>query len=97
MGITNDATGTCDVPSSGKCSLRQLINFENGLTTVPSPTDTIVLPAGTYALTNGPLVIQESVTISGAGARTTQVDQETQANTSTTAFRVFDIVGNPRR
>ena len=96
VGITNDATGTCDVPSSGKCSLRQLINFENGLTTVPSPTDTIVLPAGTYALTNGPLVIQESVTISGAGARTTQVDQETQANTSTTAFRVFDIVGNPK-
>ncbi len=92
VGLTTDATGTCATPTSGKCSLRQLINFENGLTTTPNPADTIVLPAGTYSLTNGPLVIQQSLTISGAGARTTQVDQQTTSSTS----RVFDIVGNPK-
>ncbi len=92
VGITSDGTGTCSVPSSGKCSLRQLINFENGLTTVPSPPDTIVVPAGSYTLTNGPLVVQESVTISGAGARTTALQQGTTAETA----RVFDIVGNPK-
>lgn len=92
VGITTDASGTCSPPTSGKCSLRQLINYENGLTSTPNPADTIVLPAGTYNLTNGPLLIQQSVTISGAGARTTQVDQQTTTSTS----RVFDIAGNAK-
>jgi hypothetical protein len=97
VGITSDATGTCSVPSSGKCSLRQLIGFENGLSSTPSPADTIVLPAGSYDLTNGALVIQQSLTIAGAGARTTHIFQETQPQAGgATAFRVFDILGNPK-
>ena len=79
--MTTDATGTC-TPTSGKCSLRQLINYENGLTTTPNPTDTIVLPAGTYNLTTGQLRIEQSLTIAGAGARTTQIDQQTTTSTS---------------
>ncbi len=97
VGITNDATGTCTVPSSGKCSLRQLITYENGLSSTPNPADTIVLPAGSYDLTNGALGIQQSLTISGAGARTTHIFQETQPQAGgATAFRVFDVLGNPK-
>jgi hypothetical protein len=92
VGTTTDATETCGDPPSGTCSLRQLINYENGLTTIPSPIDTIVLPAGSYALTHGALGIQESVKISGAGARSTDILQETTSATS----RVFDIVGNAK-
>ncbi len=79
------------MPTSGKCSLRQLIDVENSLATTPSPPDTIALPAGTYDLTLGPLVIQQSLTIAGDGARTTEIDQQTTSATS----RVFDIQTNP--
>jgi hypothetical protein len=92
VGTTSDLPGTCPNPSAGTCSLRQLITYENNLTSIPNPTDTIVVPAGTYMLTLGQLVVNESVTIAGAGARSTQIDQET---TSASA-RVFDIVGNPK-
>jgi hypothetical protein len=89
VGTTADSTGTCASPSSGQCSLRQLIAYENGRTTAPSPSDTIVVPAGTYDLTSGPLTITQSLNIVGAGARSTHV-----AQTSTTPDRVFDIQGS---
>jgi IPT/TIG domain len=89
VGDTIDAGGTC-APDSDKCSLRQLIDVENGLASTPSQPDTIVLPAGTYELTNGPLIIDQSLTIAGAGARTTRIEQKTTSSTS----RVFDIQPN---
>ena len=91
VAMTGDPTGTCPL-TSNKCSLRQLINDENALTTAPSPPNTIKVPAGNYSLTQGPLIINQSVLIAGAGAQSTQIDQETTSMTS----RVFDIVGNPQ-
>jgi IPT/TIG domain len=93
VAASGDPTGSCPL-TSGKCSLRQLIVDENALTSVPSPVDTIVLPAGNYSLTQGALVVNESVNITGVGAQTTQIDQETPATAGTS--RVFDIFGNPK-
>jgi len=92
VGTTTDVGGTCPTPSSGTCSLRQLILYEDGLTSIPNPTDTIVVPAGIYQLTLGQLLVNESVNITGAGARTTEIAQETTSGTA----RVFSIVGNPK-
>jgi hypothetical protein len=47
---TSDATGSCDPTVTAGCSLRQIIGYENGLSTTPSPPDTISLPAGFYDL-----------------------------------------------
>jgi hypothetical protein len=86
VGTTQDSTAAGCVPASGTCSLRQLIGYENGLTAAPSPSDTIAVPAGSYALTNGALAIQQSVSIGGAGARVVTVEQS-----SSTPDRVFDV------
>ena len=67
--------------------MRQLIDYEDALASTPSPADVIVVPAGSYALSNGPLVIDQSVAIDGAGARQTNIYQQTTSATS----RVFDI------
>jgi hypothetical protein len=86
VGITQDTTGICDVPSGGKCSLRQLVNYENGLKATPNPVDTIQVPAGSYVLNNGVLSISQSVSIVGAGAASTTIQQ-----LSATPDRVFDV------
>ncbi len=93
VAVTGDPTGTCPL-TSNKCSLRQLINDENALSTAPSPPDTIVLRAGNYTLSQGPLAVNQSLIIVGAGAQSTQIDQETPLTAMTS--RVFDIVGNPK-
>jgi hypothetical protein len=87
VGTTSDATGTCANPSARMCSLRQVIAFENASGT----NDTIVVPAGSYTLTNGQLNITQSMTIAGTGARITSIIQKTTTSTS----RVFAILGNP--
>ena len=73
VGTTEDLTGTCEIPASGTCSLRQLIAYENSLLETPNPPDTIDVPApegvAFYELFNGPLTIYKSVSIVGAGAR----------------------------
>ena len=84
VGTTNDATGSC-TPSTGTCSLRQLIAYENGLPT-SSPVDMIVVPAGSYDLTAEAITITRSVSISGAGASATDVFQGSE-----TPDRVFAI------
>jgi hypothetical protein len=81
----SDLGGTCAAPASGTCSLRQLIDYENGIAT-PSPRDTIVVPAGSYFLTGGELLISQSMSIVGAGPRATLIEQ-----TSGGGGRVFDI------
>jgi hypothetical protein len=89
VGTTSDLTGTCQSPVSGKCSLRQLITYENNLPTTPNPVDTIVVPASAnfYFLSNGAILIDQSVTIAGGGARATTVFQNTTSGSS----RVFNI------
>jgi hypothetical protein len=86
VGTLSDETGTCPEPASGKCSLRQLVEYENALPTPPSPSDVITLPSGRYNLTHGTLAITQSLVILGAGARTTDVDVP-----EGTLERVFDI------
>ncbi|HLM86566.1 MAG TPA: choice-of-anchor Q domain-containing protein [Solirubrobacteraceae bacterium] len=75
VGTVKDVLGTCASPSSGKCSLRQLIEYEDHLPTTPEPTDTLVVPAGTYSLANGELLVTQSLTIAGAGARSAHIKQ----------------------
>lgn len=60
----------CTVDPS--CSLRDALAAANAS---PDPADEVVLPAGTYNLTLGALVVSgaDLVTLSGAGARTTQI------------------------
>ena len=70
VGTASDsASGACPEPASGKCSLRQLIEYEDELATTPSPVDTIVVPAGKYSLAQGELLVTQSLAIQGAGAR----------------------------
>ena len=51
----------------GTGSLRQLI-------AEAQPGDTVVVPAGTYVLTEGELEIDKALTIAGAGAAQTTID-----------------------
>ncbi len=92
VGTTTDPVGAACTPSSGQCSLRELIAYENSLTTAPNPPDTIVVPAGGYDLTNGQLTISQSMNITGAGAQLTDIYQETTSATS----RVFSLQPNPK-
>jgi hypothetical protein len=87
VGTTSDTAGTCQTPAAGTCSLRQLIAYENAT----GSNDTIVVPAGSYPLTGGELSLTRSMTIAGAGARTTSVTQQTTSSTS----RVFAIRPDP--
>jgi phosphodiesterase/alkaline phosphatase D-like protein len=84
--VSDSATGACPEPKAGTCSLRQLIEFEDELAVTPKPADTIVVPAGKYGLTQGELVITQSLGIQGAGARKTFVSQSRGAEQ-----RVFKI------
>ncbi len=63
---TDDVLGVC-APTCA--SIRQALAsaYDN-----PGP-DTVVVPAGTYQLSNGALPINSPVTLSGAGARTTTI------------------------
>ena len=88
VGTTADTTagGTCSGFPSG-CSLRQLIEHENSAGT----NDTVVVPPGSYQLTNGELDVTQNTTITGAGARSTSVTQQTTSPTS----RVFAVKPSP--
>ena len=57
----------------------------------PFPPDTIIVPGGTYTLTLGQLLINDSMTIEGAGANRTVIEQAPVADRSTMGDRVFDI------
>jgi hypothetical protein len=86
VGTNKDLTGAC-APESGTCSLRELIEHENGLEPTTEP-DEIIVPAGTYELTEGAggqLRIEHSVVIIGAGARSTHIG-------AAPGRRVFDVV-----
>jgi hypothetical protein len=75
VGPTADsAPGTPCQTFPTNCTLRQLIEHENGLASTPNPADTIDVPAGTYDL-NSALTITRSVSIVGVGARKTTVEE----------------------
>jgi hypothetical protein len=78
VGATDDNSDCASPPNGNNCTLRQLVS------TVPAGS-TITVPAGTYSLTGGELSVAQNMTIVGAGARTTHVQQQT-ANS-----RVFDV------
>ena len=84
VGTKSDDSSAGCIPSSGSCSLRQLIQYENASPSGAS--DTIVVPAGTYELSGGALTITHSASIAGAGASTTSVVQG-----SMPAARVFVV------
>ena len=85
---TSDApTGSCTSPAL-TCSLRQIINWINAN---QFRDDTITVPAGAYTLSQGALVITQSVSIAGAGARSTVVAAPVPADRSSGGDRVFDI------
>lgn len=85
VATTADNTGTC-VPIRGGCSLRQLIDYENGLAST-TPGDTIVIPANDdIDLQNGSLPITHSVSIVGPGADMAEVIQGSES-----PDRVFDV------
>jgi hypothetical protein len=90
VGTTEDTPSgeKCPEPAAGTCSLRQLIEYENGLTTPPSTPDVIDVPAGSYELYYGTLTITQSLVIAGAGARTTTVYMSSDTDYP---GRVFDI------
>lgn len=71
-GDTNSADGVCASANAGnQCTLRAAI----GQAQFTPGADRIVLPAGTYELNDGlgQLAVTSSVTIEGAGARTTTI------------------------
>src|SRR5690348_229068 len=94
--VASAATYTVGAPSDtapntpcatfpSNCSLRQLVEYENGAGT----NDTIIVPAGSYTVDSA-LVINSSLSIQGAGARTTSV----QAGGSDRVFFVQPLNAN---
>jgi CSLREA domain-containing protein len=84
----NTHTGSCP---GNACSLRDAIDAANG-----ADGNTVVLPAGTFNLntnddpnTFGELVVNKTMTITGAGARNTTID----ANGRSRIFRATDDSG----
>src|SRR5690242_20058781 len=74
---TADTPGDCGV--AGQCTLRAAITAANNA----GGANIVVVPSGTYTLTNGALAPTGTLTINGAGAGTTAID-------GNNADRVFD-------
>jgi parallel beta-helix repeat protein len=97
VGIANPIVvdTTNDEAEGNNCSLREALasasynvsegGCKNGLSTI---TDTIDVPAGSYDLTIGELMVDSDVNIIGAGARSTVIDG------GATGQRVFEITGS---
>src|SRR4051794_31102998 len=67
---------TDDTSNAGGCTTLTTCSLREAAAAVNAGTggDTISVPAGRYVLTAGELGVAQSVTIAGAGARTTTVD-----------------------
>ncbi len=86
VGTTADVAGACE-PASNTCSLRQLIEYENGRPPQTESADAIIVPSGRYDLSLRALLIKQTLVIVGAGARTTIVD----VAAGVPAQRVFEV------
>jgi hypothetical protein len=89
VGTPADASAAaCPNPATTPCSLRQLILYIHAH---PFPPDTIIVPAGTYTLQRGQLLINDNMSIVGAGANRTVIQEPVPADRTTMGDRVFDI------
>ena len=82
LAATLDVNSTADqlIAGNGQCTLREAIINANGDSdttagdcTAGSGADLINVPAGTYVLTGGYLLINSDLTLRGAGAATTAI------------------------
>ncbi|UQZ84180.1 Endo-1,4-beta-xylanase A precursor [Paenibacillus konkukensis] len=83
----SDSAGNCDTPN--QCTVRAAVAKSNAA----GGANTIVLPAGTYELESGPLLIDSSVTIIGAGGDPQGDPNSTviKPKAGTTAKKIIDI------
>jgi hypothetical protein len=89
VGTNTDASATaCPTATATNCSLRQLILYVEAN---PFPPDMIIVPRGTYTLALGALVINQSMSIVGAGASSTAIREPVPSDRSSMGDRVFDI------
>lgn len=88
VGTTADSSTTPCPSGTATCSLRQLILYVH---VHPSPPDTIIVPAGLYTLEQGQLPIEDSMSIVGAGAGSTVIQEPVPSNRATMGDRVFDV------
>ncbi len=79
--VVNTTTDQSLASCSSSCSLRDAV-------ATAAPGDTVQIPAGHYVLTLGQMLIQKSLTLTGAGARTTIID----GNASSGIFIFIGIV-----
>ncbi|MCU0314224.1 MAG: DUF11 domain-containing protein [Solirubrobacteraceae bacterium] len=68
--VTTTADTVPGTPCAATCSLRAAVEAANTF----GGADAIVVPAGRFLLTGGPLDIQKPTTLTGAGARSTTID-----------------------
>jgi hypothetical protein len=88
VGTTGDTSSSPCPTATASCSLRQLILYVEAH---PFPPDTITVPPGTYTLSLGALTIDQSVSIDGAGANLTVIEEPIPSDRSSAGDRVFDI------
>jgi hypothetical protein len=88
VGTTSDTSASPCPTATASCSLRQLVLYVEAH---PFPPDTITVPPGTYTLSLGALTIDQSVSIDGAGANSTVIQEPIPSDRSSAGDRVFDI------
>jgi hypothetical protein len=88
VGTTTDPSASACPSATASCSLRQLILYVDEH---PFPPDVINVPPGTYTLNLGALVINQSMSIVGAGANATAIQEPVPSDRSSAGDRVFDI------
>jgi hypothetical protein len=91
VGAVADTTPTaCPSATATTCSLRQLVLYVEAH---PSPPDTIDVPAGDYVLDSayGEIALTADLTIVGAGANLTTIEEPVPSNRSTSGDRVFNV------
>ncbi|MGO9759922.1 MAG: choice-of-anchor Q domain-containing protein [Solirubrobacteraceae bacterium] len=90
VASTADESNTPCPDATAACSLRQLILYVEAH---PFPPDTIEVPAGTYTLNPsfGALVIDDSMSIVGAGANDTVIQQPVPSNREASGDHVFYV------
>src|SRR4051812_44147113 len=83
--------GICDADETAAvaCTLRAAVQETNGLNDI-APSHTINLPAGTYSISNGPLVVTWNLELIGAGTRGTIINRPAAA----AASRIFELEGS---
>jgi hypothetical protein len=85
--------GICDADETPavECTLRAAVQETNALNDI-APSHTINLPAGTYSVLNGPLVVTWNLDLVGAGTRSTFIARPTNSNVGPS--RIFEVEGH---